>query len=181
MGLCASGFTAVGRLHFDRAKIRKSRLLPTLGVISVLAQLVGLLRWTFVVPVLANTYVTTSDEATRATCKVAFQAVHQYGGVLLGKHVGQLFTIAWTVLIASAFAKLRLLPKWVLGFGYASAGIYLLAQAELAATVIPDFPVWAPAGLLGSSLWLVWLIVVGVKFLKIDFNKTSSHQSSIAA
>ena len=40
--------------------------------------------------------------------------------------------------------------------------IYLLAQTELLATAIPNFPVIDWAGLYGSLLWLVWMIVVGV-------------------
>jgi hypothetical protein len=50
--------------------------------------------------------------------------------------------------------------------GFTSSFIYFLAQAELLATVIPGFPVIGVAGFLGSTLWLIWLIVVGVKFIK---------------
>jgi hypothetical protein len=131
-------------------------------------QQIGLLRWTFVVPVLANDYVNITNENTRATTKIIFQAIHQFGGVLLGEHLGQLFTIAWTILIAAAFNKLRLLPKWIVWLGYVSAAIYLLAQAELFATVIPNFPVWNLAGLIGSTMWLAWLLLIGIKFLKVE-------------
>jgi len=41
-----------------------------------------------------------------------------------------------------------------------------LAQAELFATVMPNFPVLDMAGFIGSTLWLVWLIAVGVCFFK---------------
>jgi hypothetical protein len=143
-----------------------ARLATTLGVISVVAQVIGLLRWTFVVPVLARTYATAPDAATREAATVAFAAVHQFGGVLLGEHVGQMFTIAWTVMIARAFVQLRLMPRWVSLLGYTAAVIYLAAQAELFATVVPGFPVWDLAGLIGSTLWLIWLIVVGVRFLR---------------
>ena len=61
------------------------------------------------------------------------------------------------------FSKLNLFPKWVSWLGLVSSFIYLLAQAELFATVMPNFPVWDIAGLVGSTLWLVWLVVVGVK------------------
>jgi len=137
------------------------------GVISLLVQMIGLLRWTFVVPVLASNYLN-GNEMTKEAAKIAFQVVHQYGGVTLGEHIGQLFTIAWTVLICYAFDKLRLLPKWLIRFGYGASVIYLLAQTELFATVMPDFPVVDLAGFVGSTLWLVWLIIVGVKFLKIE-------------
>jgi len=139
-----------------------------LAVISGVVQIIGLLRWTFVVPVIAKTFVITQDESIKETCKIVFQIVHQYGGVVLGEHIGQLFTIAWVIMISSAFHKLKLMPNWIIWLGYTSAGIYLLAQAELFATVIPDFPVWDLAGLIGSSLWLIWMIIVGIKFLKIE-------------
>ncbi len=138
----------------------------TLGIISGIAQIIGLLRWVFVVPVLAQAFVS-ADEATKKATVVAFQVVHQFGGVLLGEHIGQLFTIAWTVLVSIALLRLNLMPKWISYFGIGASVIYLLAQAELFATVIPAFPVWDLAGFIGSTLWLVWLIVVGVGFLKL--------------
>jgi hypothetical protein len=137
-----------------------------LGVIGIMVQFIGLLRWTFVVPVLANNFVTGSEMAKEAN-KVAFQVIHQYGGVILGEHIGQLFTILWTVMISSAFMQLKLFPKWVNWLGFISSIIYLLAQAELFASVIPDFPVFEFAGFIGSTLWIVWLFIIGVKFLKI--------------
>jgi hypothetical protein len=143
------------------------RWATVLGVVGLIVQMIGLLRWTFVVPVLATHYVNGNDMVKEAA-KIGFQVVHQYGGVVLGEHIGQLFTIAWTIMMTSAFSKLKLLPKWVIGLGYGSSVIYLLAQTELFATVIPHFPVIDLAGFIGSTLWLIWLIIVGFKFLKID-------------
>ena len=137
------------------------------GVISLMVQMIGLLRWTFVVPLLANNYLN-GNEMTKEAAKIAFQVIHQYGGVTLGEHLGQLFTIAWTVLMSFALDKLRLLPKWLIWFGYGASAIYFLAQTELFATVMPDLPVVDLAGFIGSTLWLVWLIVVGFKFLKLE-------------
>ncbi|MBL7815628.1 MAG: DUF4386 domain-containing protein [Saprospiraceae bacterium] len=138
-----------------------------IGVISLIVQMVGLLRWTFVVPVLAKNYII-GNEMTKEAAKMAFQVIHQYGGVVLGEHLGQLFTIIWTFMLCYAFAKLQLLPKWLIGFGYIASTIYLLAQTELFETVMPDFAVVPMAGFIGSTLWLVWLIIVGFKFLKIE-------------
>ncbi|WP_373514262.1 DUF4386 domain-containing protein, partial [Persicitalea sp.] len=78
----------------------KSRLIglaTTLGVIGLVVQMVGLLRWTFVVPILADTYVQAADAPTKTAAVVAFRLIHQFGGVLLGEHLGQLFTVLWTV------------------------------------------------------------------------------------
>ncbi|MFN8349310.1 MAG: DUF4386 domain-containing protein [Spirosomataceae bacterium] len=143
------------------------RLATIVGAIGLVVQMIGLLRWTFVVPVLANNFVN-GNEMMKAASKVAFQVVHQYGGVVLGEHLGQLFTIFWTILMSIAFQKLKLFPKWLLGMGYVASGIYLSAQAELFATVMPDVPVWDLAGFLGSTLWLIWLVIIGLKFLKVS-------------
>jgi hypothetical protein len=78
-----------------------------------------------------------------------------------------LLTIVWTIIISSSLGRLKLIPKWLVTLGYASSAIYFLAQSELFATVIPGFPVWGLEGLIGSTLWLKWLIMVGVRFLKI--------------
>ena len=117
---------------------------------------------------LANNFVTAVSDATKESNKVGFQTIHQFGGVLLGEHLGQLFTIAWTIMITIAFNKLRLFPKWIIWLGYISSAIYLLAQAELFKTVITGFPLWDMAGFVGSTLWLIWLIIIGVKFLKVE-------------
>ena len=127
--------------------------------------MIGLLRWTFVVPVLADTFVNAADEATKTAAIVSFKTIHQFGGVILGEHLGQLFTIAWTVMMTISFAKLKTMPKWVNGLGIVSAVIYLLAQAELFATVVKGFPVWDMAGFIGSTLWLIWLIILGIMFI----------------
>ncbi len=142
------------------------RMATTMGVIGLIVQMIGLLRWTFVVPVLADTFVHAAEDATKAAAIVSFKTIHQFGGVILGEYVGQLFTIAWTIMITISLAQLKMMPKWVNWLGIISSVIYLLAQAELFATVIKAFPVWDMAGFIGSTLWLVWLAIVGVMFIK---------------
>ena len=144
-----------------------ARVATSLGVVSLIVQMIGLLRWTFVVPVLADTFVNSTDEATKAAAIMAFKTIHQFAGVLLGEHLGQLFAITWTIMISVLFSRLRILPIWINILGFVSSGIYLLAQAELFATVIPTFPVWDMAGFLGSTLWLIWLIVIGIRFMNV--------------
>ncbi len=152
----------IGQRYEQKAPLVK--LATSLGLIGLIVQMIGLLRWTFVVPVLADTYVHGTDDAIKAAAVISFKTIHQFGGVILGEHLGQLFTIVWTVLMTFSFAKLKLIPAWVTIFGIGCSAIYLLAQAELFATVMPGFPVWSMAGFLGSTLWLVWLVIIGVRF-----------------
>ncbi|MGC4036404.1 MAG: DUF4386 domain-containing protein [Chitinophagaceae bacterium] len=139
----------------------------TIGVIGLIVQMIGLLRWTFVVPVLSNKFVTSTDASVKSAAITSFKTIHQFAGVLLGEHLGQLFTIIWTVLISISLVKLKLAAKWIGILGVASALIYLMAQAELFATVIPGFPAWNMAGFIGSTLWIVWLIITGISFLRM--------------
>jgi hypothetical protein len=140
------------------------RWATVLGVVGLLVQMLGLLRWTFVVPVLSHSFVS-GDEMTKAASKVAFQVIHQYGGVVLGEHIGQLFTIVWTITMAYAFAQFKIFPQWTSWMAYTGALIYLQAQTELFATVIPEFPVISWAGFAGSTIWIAWLIIIGILFL----------------
>lgn len=147
-------------------KVGFIRWTTTIGVVSGMVQIIGLLRWVFVVPVIANTYATSDGPATREAATLTFQTIHQAGGVLLGEHLGQLFTVLWTIMISVAFIKLRFFPAWVSWLGIIASIIYLLAQGELFATVVPGFPAWAMAGFIGSTLWLVWLVITGIMFIK---------------
>ena len=137
----------------------------TMGVISGIVQIIGLLRWVFVVPVIANSYLNSVEPSSQAAAIMAFKTVHQFGGVLLGEHLGQLFTIVWTLMISFTIIKLRLFSSLIGWLGILSSLIYFFAQAELFATVIPGFPVWQIAGFLGSTLWLIWLLILGIGFL----------------
>jgi len=139
----------------------------TLGVIGFVVQLIGLLRWVFVVPVLARLFTDPgTDPATQASISAVFIAVHQYGGVVLGEHIGQIFTITWMSLISGVIYRSKMFSKWVAWLGWFASAVYLLAQTELFATSIPNFPVVGWAGLYGSLLWLVWMLVLGIYLVK---------------
>jgi hypothetical protein len=139
----------------------------TIAVIGFIVQMVGLLRWVFVVPIIARLYTDPgTDAATKESLSALFMVVHQYGGVVLGEHIGQIFTIIWSSMISAMIYKSTMFSKWVAWLGWVASTIYLLAQTELLATVIPDFPVLDWAGLYGSLLWLVWVIVLGVYLVK---------------
>ncbi len=139
----------------------------TLGVISLVLAVVGLTRWVFVVPGLAQLYTDpNSSEAVRAAALVTFQAVHQYGGVVIGEHISQFMTVLWMALISGMMLRSALFQAWQGWLGFGAALVYLLAQSELLATVIPGFPEVPAAGLIGSLLWLLWMIVMGVALLR---------------
>jgi hypothetical protein len=140
------------------------RVATYMGATSVLLSLIGFLRWVFVVPPLADSYVT-GDAATRAAVDAAWTAGHQYGGALLGEHLGQLLVIGWSVTVSVIILRTRVLPRWLGATGLAVSAVYLLNQGDVLATAVPGFPVWDLAGLLGSTGWGLWVAALGITVL----------------
>jgi hypothetical protein len=71
----------------------------TIGVLAGLVQMLGLLRWVYLVPSLARTYADPAVEKEQREASLAvFRAMHQYLGVGVGEHLGYLFTGLWSVL-----------------------------------------------------------------------------------
>lgn len=134
------------------------------GAASVLLSLIGFLRWVFVVPPLARAYVG-GDTVTRAAADAAWTAQHQFGGALLGEHLGQLLVIGWSITLSVVILRTRVLPRWLGITGLAASVLYLLNQGDVLATAVPTFPVWDPAGLLGSTGWGLWVAALGVTLL----------------
>src|SRR5688500_3713084 len=134
------------------------------GATSVVLSLIGFLRWVFVVPPLADSYVT-GDATTRAAVDAAWTAQHQFGGALLGEHLGQLLVIGWSVTLSIVILRSRVLPRWLGVTGLAVSAVYLLNQGDILATAVPGFPVWDLAGLLGSTGWGLWVAALGVTLL----------------
>jgi hypothetical protein len=136
-----------------------------LGATSVVLSLIGFLRWVFVVPPLAHSYVT-GDATTKAAVDAAWTAQHQFGGALLGEHLGQLLVIGWSVTLCVIILRTRVLPRWLGVTGLAVSAIYLLNQGDILATAVPGFPVFDLAGPLGSTGWGLWVAALGVTLLR---------------
>ncbi|SCG56991.1 DUF4386 domain-containing protein [Micromonospora zamorensis] len=140
------------------------RIATYVGASSVVLSLIGFLCWVFVVPALTQSYVT-GDATTRAAAGAAWTAQHQFGGALLGEHLGQLMAVGWSVTVGIIIVRTRVLPRWLGLVGLAVSLLYLLNQGDILATTIPGFPVWDLAGLLGSTMWGLWVAALGVMLL----------------
>lgn len=137
-----------------------------MGALSGLLQCIGLMRWVFVIPILANTYVDpAASAATRETVTVVYQAVHQYGGVVIGEQLGQTLLAFWTLGVGIAMLKSPFFKPWVGWLGLATVPLWIFGQSELLATVIPSVPKWEVASV-GFMIWEIWLIVTGIFLLK---------------
>lgn len=134
------------------------------GATSVVLSLIGFLRWVFVVPPLADSYVT-GDDTTKAAVDAAWTAQHQFGGALLGEHLGQLLAIGWSVTLCAIILRTHVLPRWLGITGIVVSALYLFNQGDILATAVPGFPVWDLAGLIGSTGWGLWVAAIGVTIL----------------
>ncbi len=132
-----------------------------LGSISGLVQAMGLFRWPLLVPYLAAQYhAPDATPAQRDALKVVFGAFHQYVGVVVGEHLGYLFTAAWTITVSVMMAGSPIFGGWMAAFGIVSAIGILTGLAE-------PFG-WKPAGALNAIsylVWSLWLMVSGVLLL----------------
>ena len=134
------------------------------GAISALLALIGFLRWVFVVPPLARMYQE-SDTANRTAVAAAWLAQHQYGGALIGEHLGQLLGVGWSITLSIIILRTRVLPRWLGLVGLIVSVLYLFNQGDIMATALPGFPVFDLAGLIGSSGWGLWVAALGVVVL----------------
>ncbi|MCW2697720.1 MAG: hypothetical protein JWR62_2805 [Modestobacter sp.] len=140
------------------------RVATFVGATSVVLSLIGFLRWVFVVPPLADSYVS-GDAVTRAAVDAAWTAQHQFGGALLGEHLGQLLAVAWSVAVSVAILRTRVLPRWLAVAGLVVSALYLSNQGDVLATAVPGFPVWDLGGFIGSTSWGLWVATLGVVLL----------------
>jgi hypothetical protein len=150
--------------------LRFSGVVPlavTIGVLAGLVQMLGLLRWVYLVPSLARTSADPGLRSGEREATVAmFRAFHQYLGVGVGEHLGYLFTGLWSVLIGVGIVGRDLVPAWmgwigiVLGVGLMVGSAEFLGRDEddgwsLAGTAIPILYV----------AWSLWLLAMGVALI----------------
>jgi hypothetical protein len=132
------------------------------GIIAGVVQFLGLVRWPFLVPYLADTYLApASSGATREAVAVVFQAFNQYAGVGVGENLGYLFTGLWSVLVALAmFGSPLPFRRWLGLLGMVSAASILVGTLEPA-----GFNPAANVVVIGYILWSIWLALFGIFLL----------------
>jgi hypothetical protein len=139
----------------------------TIGVLAGLVQILGLLRWVYVVPALARAHADPSLKPEQREVHAAvFRALHQYLGIGVGEHLGYLFTGIWSLLIGVGVIQGTAMATWlgwpgiVIGAGLAVASAEFLGPNEergwgLAGTAIPILYI----------AWSAWLLAMGVALI----------------
>jgi hypothetical protein len=139
----------------------------TTGLLSALVQTLGLMRWPFVVPLLARRYLDpNATQGQRDSAELVFDALHRYLGVGVGEHLGYLLTGSWTLLTGVLVISSPVLPIW-LGWLAIPIGLALLIGA-LEFVGGNEFEGWSVAERLtpiAYIAWSVWLVACGVGLL----------------
>jgi hypothetical protein len=138
------------------------------GIAAAAVQVIGLSRWPLLVPRFATDAAST-DPATAAHGRDAFETAHFILGNVVGETLGYLFTAAWTVLVLVALHR-KLAGRW---FSILGAGSAVLILAGLLSPL--DLPVIDTANFAGYVLWSVWLIAFAVLLhMRGTLTRTSS-------
>jgi hypothetical protein len=132
------------------------------GVLAGVFQVLGLLRWVFLVPYLAGVYAdSAASPAAKETAGIVFDAFHRYAGVAVGEHLGQLFTALWAGCLAASLPH-----PWLRRAGIAIAAALGVGLVEGFATVLPFSP--GPLAAVTPLAYValsVWMVAVGVTLL----------------
>jgi hypothetical protein len=143
---------------FDADYPQLANVSVIIGALSGLTQAMGLLRWPLLVPTLAAQYIKPETTAAqRDALGVVFNAFHQYIGVVIGEHLGFLFTAIWTLLISVMMIGSPLFGGLLGALGIFSAVGILAGLLEPAG--------WKPAGAINAIsyiVWSLWLIAAGI-------------------
>lgn len=137
-------------------------LAAPIAIVAGMAQVLGLLRWPFLVPGLAQAYLDpAASDATRDAVLVVFSAFHQYAGVAVGEHLGYLATGAWTLVIAGAMLAGAPFRPWLGWLGIVAALGILAGLLEPA-----GFALASTINAFAYILWSLWLIATAIFLLR---------------
>ena len=132
-----------------------------LGVLAGAVQILGLIRWPFLVPSLADIYTDpASTQSTRDSAAVVFQAFHRYAGVAIGEHLGYIFTSMWTILLCIAITQTDVVnPLFGLLGVLPGIGVLIGVFEET------GFKAAGAINAISYILWSVWLVAFGIALL----------------
>ena len=151
-------------VHRVLAQQRTSILLwlaTAFGLFAAISQTLGFLRWPFLVPFLAEAYLSpVASEAQRTSALMLFDAFHRYAGIAVGEHVGYLSTSLWTLLVAVVMLQTRQFPRWM-----GALGVVLAVGIAFGLSEPAGFALGSVINAFSYIAWAVWLMLFGVGLL----------------
>ena len=141
------------------------------GVLAGGFQALGLARWVFVVPWLAET---AADPATspagREAVFMVFEGLHRFAGVAIGEHLGQLATAAWAAALSLGWRRSAEAGPAESALGLGAAALILIGLLEGFGTVLPfALDAFGLATMSGYLVLSVWMVVAGWRLVRPAF------------
>lgn len=128
--------------------------------ISTLSRSLGIIRWLYPAPELAEAWEAASTDQERFAISTAFDLMNSYGGTV-GEVLGvALFAAVSVFLLCIAWIKDNSMPKWLVGFGLLAV-LSLLATASGIFGIEPDFIVV----FLGTTVIQFFFMALGLRLL----------------
>lgn len=137
------------------------------GTVAGLLQVLGLLRWVYLMPALARWHADPhADDATRAATVVTYRAFHHYLGVGVGEHLGSALTGAWTILVGLAILQSEVLADWLSWIAIVIGAALIVCSVEfLGPNEERGWSLVGKAVPIVYIAWSLWLFAVGISLV----------------
>ncbi len=161
-GVCIFFFSILIRRIFQQSgEDLWSHLGHFCGIITGVLLYTGIIRYTFLFPLLAEFRVT--GVYPPEMVDLVFKAFNTYVGDSIAEHVQFTFTSLMLIFFGISILKTQVIKKWIGIFGIFTAGILVYGNLE---------PFGAPGAFMfnriGADLIAVWLICAGINLLLIN-------------
>jgi len=156
---------------------KKKSTIVTLGVVfgglTGIFQVLGFIRWSFVIPYLAGL-----SAGSPELIGVLEGAFNSYAGMAIGEHLGFLMQAFWTMFLGIVIFKTKLFSKKLGVAGIIIGALTLLFAFEPFGGMFTIFgelvnPV--------ESAWYIWLVFLAISLFKKDPNSDKVPQFGIIA
>jgi hypothetical protein len=152
-----TGTLLVAELKKTSTNQTSMRLASLSAGLSSLARVIGILRWLVPFPILAVSYMTTSNTNLRLILETVYTVINNYGGGI-GELLGvTIFASIWTALVSWEFITQKTLPSWLGYFGMLAALASLALIGEIFGTTLSVS--------ISQTLFHVWMLSVGIYFI----------------
>lgn len=156
-------------------KVLEPERIPWMGVVTTIGiaawaiQLIGMVRWIFVFPYLANVWAASANNPQkREIVEVVYNAFTNYTGFALGQTIGIHLTAIWTFLAGIAMKKSPLFKPWV---GYLAILIAIgqaIGNIGPLGAVLPEIPIQTLFNVSGIVwyIYYLWTAYVGIVMIR---------------
>ncbi len=129
------------------------------AALSAIARSLGIVRWLFAMPVLAQLYTSASaTPESQATISVVYEMLNAYAGGV-GELLGvSLFAVIWLTLISILIIRKPEWPSWLGYFGFAAAATLFLVLLEVVGIDM------GPMITISVSMLQFWMLAAAIVF-----------------